>query len=164
MIRRLFNLKPSEPSQGIVPDVIQDGARVIFIADADIDCDGPNGNPDEDPYWQPSTALKKNGESLDSYLVPGVVVPPGIVQAVHGIVLGCLARITYNNRSTIAVVYDIGPSRKLGEISVEAARRVGMNPSPISGGTDDYNSVAYEIFPGTPAYIDGIRYDLQPST
>lgn len=144
-------------------DVIEEDVRVFFIADADIDCDGPNGNPDSDPYWQDSTSLKHNGKSIDSYKVPGIVVSPLIIKGVKGIVLGCKARVTYRKTGLItdAVVYDIGPTRKIGELSVECAVRVGMPSNPNTGGEDSYDEVTYELWPGVPAEIDGITYELQ---
>lgn len=166
ILRRVINLVPSEPSQYVrAVDVIEENrSRVFFIADADIDCDGPNGNPDGDPDWQDSTSLKHNGQSINSYKVPGIVVPPGIIKGVKGIVLGCKARVTNNETgvSADAVVYDAGPSRKLGEISVELAKRLGINPSPINGGEDSYDAVTYELWPGVPAVVDGVEYSLQP--
>lgn len=143
-----------------------DPARNIihFTADADIDCDGSGGNPWGDPYFQPDTSLHVDGHALNAEKVPFIVVPPAIIAAVKPVVLGSWARVTYyrTGRQCLAVVGDIGPRSKIGEISVECARRLGMNPSPIDGGEDDFTQVLYEIEPGRPAVIDGITYPLQP--
>lgn len=98
---------------------------------------------------------------VDSYSVPYIVVSPKIRNPAKGIVLGCLARVTYNGNSVDCVVADIGPLRKVGEISMAAARIVGMNWNPRNGGVD--SGVSYEIFPGTTADIDGVLYDLLPA-
>lgn len=57
------------------------------------------------------------------------------------------------------MVGDVGPRRKVGEISIAAARAVGMPSSPRSGGEDD-KIVEYEIFPGRVATINGVTYPL----
>ncbi len=156
MQRRVANIQ--------VCDIIEENFRVSFIADADIDCDGANDNPDHDPYWQGETSLKHNGESIDSYAVPGIVVPPAVLKGVKGIVLGCKARVTYRKTGLVAdaVVYDIGPTKKIGELSVECAKRVGMPHNPNTGGEDSMDEVCYELWPGVPAIVDGVRYELQP--
>ncbi len=145
--------------------MIDSDGRVWFIADCDIDCDGPNGNPDNDPYWQPETRYRYQGKSIDSYKVPGIVVPPAIIRAVSPIVMGCKARMTYfkTGLTTDAIVYDSGPTHKLGEGSVKAAENVGMNGNPNTGGEDDYNLVLFELWPGQTITIGGITYPLQPS-
>lgn len=166
ILRRVMNLRPSEPSQEVLSvDVIEENkSRVFFIADADIDADGPGGSIHDDPDWQPETSLKHNGQSIDSRKVRGIVVPIGIIKGVKGTVLGCKARVTRNSTgvSADAVVYDIGPSRKLGEISIAAAEAIGIDPSPTHGGEDSYDAVTYELWPSVPAVVDGVQYDLQP--
>jgi len=60
------------------------------------------------------------------------------------------------------MVGDVGPKRKIGEISIAAARAVGMGASPRSGG-EDKKIVQYEIFPGRKATINGVTYPLMRS-
>lgn len=163
-VRRLLSLpieKDNTPYRAV--DVLHQNGRHFFIADCDIDCDGPNGNPDGDPYWQPETTLRYKGKSIDSYKVAGIVLPPSIIRAVKPAVLGCKARITNlkNLEPTDAVVYDIGPTRKLGEASVLAAKRIGVNSNPNIGGEDDYDAILYEFWPGESAIVDGVTYELQ---
>jgi hypothetical protein len=60
------------------------------------------------------------------------------------------------------MVGDVGPRKKIGEISIAAARAVGMPDSPRSGG-EDQKIVEYEIFPGRKATINGVTYPLMRS-
>ena len=57
------------------------------------------------------------------------------------------------------MVADVGPSKKVGEISIAAARAVDMRASPRSGG-EDRKIVEYEIFPGREATINGVTFPL----
>lgn len=112
------------------------------------------------------TAYEWSGQSnpllryVDAYSVPYIVVSPAIRKAAKGIVLGCLARVTWHGRMVHCVVADIGPLRKVGELSMAAARILGMPWNPRHGGEDEF-VVSYELWPGTPAIIDGVEYELQ---
>ncbi len=138
-----------------------DGA-VRYTAKAAIDTDG-SGPLHGDPYAQRDTSLHWMGKPLNADVDKYVVVPPAIIRGVRGIVLGCQAMLTNNNngKHTSAVVGDIGPREKLGEISVATAKALGINPSPTTGGTDEH-IVDYIIIPGVPAVVDGKLYQLQP--
>jgi hypothetical protein len=151
-------------------DIIQDcqiiettDRRVVFIADADIDCDGSGGNPDNDPYFQADTTLHYKGKALNAYEVPFVVVPPVVVKRTMGIVMGCHAFVTNltTGKVTSAVVGDVGPSKKIGEISPACAEAIGVDPNPNTGGEAGF-VVGYEILPGVAAGVNGVIYDLQP--
>jgi hypothetical protein len=96
---------------------------------------------------------------VDAETVPYVVVPPVIINRTQGVVRGCFARVTFKGRSVDCMVGDVGPRRKVGEISIAAARAVGMSASPRSGGEDN-KIVEYEIFPGRVATINGVTYPL----
>lgn len=143
------------------PISLNDDGTVTFLAGANIDNDGSGGNPEHDPYHQDETSLRLNGKSLNAQTVPYVVVPPAIIKGVAPVVLGCRAVVSYNGKQTEAVVGDIGPKAKVGEMSVACAKRLGINPSPISGGVS--SGVHYELHPGVPAVVDGITYPLQHS-
>lgn len=99
---------------------------------------------------------------VNAETAPFIVVSPLIRQRAKGIVLGCKARVTYNGKSIDAVVADIGPRSKAGEISIEAAKRLGIPSSPKTGGIDD-GVVLYELWPGEAAVIDSVVYELQPA-
>lgn len=143
--------------------VEHDDKWVSFRGDCDVDCDGSGGNLWGDKYYNPETSLKYNGKSLNAEKVPFAVVPPKIITGVKGIVLGCLIQVVniQNHKWIDMVVGDIGPYFKVGEVSVEGARRLGIPESPVSGGTKDH-IIFYRLKPGKAAKIDGIQYKLQP--
>lgn len=144
--------------------ILHNDGRCSMLADADIDCDGSGGNPDNDPYFQPDTSLHHDGKALNAYKVPFMVLPPSALLKVIPIVLGCKCRVHYRETGEIedGVVGDIGPTFKVGELSVEYAKRIGMPHNPNHGGTSDFRMVLYEWWPGVPAMVDGIQYHLQP--
>lgn len=180
--------------------------RVHFVADADIDADGANGqnggaaayriddsgsellanggmkilngkvicakpwarsivllDTDNEPkvfeagviasmtwYHYPGKPLTDPAAYVDAETVPYIVVPPVIVQRTVGVVRGCKARVTYKGKTVECVVADKGPAARIGEISIAAARAVGMPPSPRNGGTET-PEVQYQLWPGIPA-------------
>jgi hypothetical protein len=93
-----------------------------------------------------------------------IVVPPAIRDGVTGVVMGCQAHCVnvMNGMSTDAVVGDIGPHRKLGEASCATNLALGLNPSPVDGGTENH-IIQYTIYPGKAAVVDGKQYTLQPA-
>ncbi|MBX8588637.1 glycoside hydrolase family 75 protein [Pseudomonas cichorii] len=187
-------------------EISEEGGRVFFTADADIDADGANGQnggpaaymvddtgteylanggmkrvggkvicashwarsivilgSDNEPkifpggviasttwYRIPGKALDDPAAYVDSETVPYIVVPPLIVQKTVGVVRGCLARATWNGKSVDCVVADLGPTNRIGELSIALARELGINPSPRNGGLSK-PEVLYELWPGTPA-------------
>lgn len=142
---------------------LQDDGSIRFRSKAAVDTDG-RGPLHGDPDAQSDTSLHFGGQALNADKVPYIVLPPQVIAAVPGIVLGSQATVACirTNRQTDAVVGDVGPHSKIGEISVECARRVGIDPSPTTGG-EDAHDVEYVVWPGKPAVIDGITYPLQPS-
>jgi hypothetical protein len=102
--------------------------------------------------WYKIPGMSRNDPAafIDSETIPYIVVPPLIVQQTAGVVRGCKARVTWKSKSVDCVVADKGPSRKIGELSIAAARAIGLPPSPRSGGTDK-PEVLYELWPGTAA-------------
>jgi hypothetical protein len=95
---------------------------------------------------------------VDAETVSYAVVPPLIVQRTQGVVRGCRARISWRGKSVEAVVADLGPHGKLGELSVAAARALNMPSSPRNGGVGK-PEVLYELWPGLPAP----GFELQPA-
>jgi len=130
-----------------------------MMADLDVDVDGI-GNSYGDPYYQPDTTLHYNGRALNSDVDYFIVLPPPLIKAVAGKVLGCKAKVFYRGKSCDAVVGDVGPARKVGEASRAVAKALGIDPSPINGGVDDA-SVRYEWEPGVAAVVDGRTYTLK---
>ncbi len=137
-----------------------DDASVHYKAKAAIDSDG-TGPHHGDRTAQDQTTYKPDlNADVDSY----IVVPPAIRNGVKGVVIGCLANVTNtkNGRHTAAVVGDVGPHKKLGEISCACASAIDLNPSPVDGGIDEH-AIEYVIFPGVPAIVNGKQYHLQPA-
>ena len=109
-------------------------------------------------YHHPGKPLSDPAAYVDSETVPYIVVPSLIIQHTAGIVCGCKARITWEGRSVECVVADRGPANKIGELSIAAARAVGLPSSPRNGGTEKAE-VLYELWPG----IAAPGYTLQPA-
>jgi len=101
-------------------------------------------------YQVPGKARKDPGAYVDAETTPYIVVPPLIVQQTAGVVRGCKARVTWRGKSIDCVVADKGPRRKIGELSIAAARAVSLASSPKNGGTEKAE-VLYELWPGTVA-------------
>lgn len=137
-----------------------DDGRLMYVAKGRIDDDG-KGQAHGDKFHQKETSLKPD---LDADTECYIVVPPQVQLATKDIVLGCQALVKYRRTGleVKAVVGDIGPRNRLGEISIACARAVGINPDPNVGG-EDTNLVEYHIWPGVPAVANGKTYVLQPA-
>jgi hypothetical protein len=84
-----------------------------------------------------------------------ISVSPELTQ-LYGVHMGDLCWVSYGGRGIGAVVCDVGPHKKLGEISVAGAVGLGIPSSPRNGGV--VGGVDYCIFPGTasdPAWPHG---------
>jgi Fungal chitosanase of glycosyl hydrolase group 75 len=140
---------------------LNDGS-VTYRSLARVDTDG-SGDLHGDPFGQHDSSLHWKGRALDADVDKYVVVPPAIIQGVKPVVLGCQAHVLNlsNGRSSEAVVGDIGPHDKLGEVSNSCALALGLDPSPIDGGTEDH-IIFYHLVPGQAANVDGKQYSLKP--
>lgn len=140
--------------------VENDDLSVKWRAKAAIDSDGVGPHHGDHTAQDETTYKPDLNADLDRY----IVVPPAIRDGVKGVVMGCHAFVqnTKNGMSTYAVVGDIGPHHKLGEISCACAEAIGLNPSPVSGGIDEH-AIIYTIWPGIPAVVEGKTYHLQPA-
>lgn len=142
---------------------LNNDGTVTYLAKAAIDTDG-SGPLHGDPDGQHRTSLQHNGKSLNADEDRYIVVPPQIIKGVGPVVLGCQGWAC--NRKTgacsAAVVGDVGPHSKLGEVSVALAKALGINPSPTSGGEDSH-IIEYTLTPGKPAEVNGKIYSLQAS-
>jgi hypothetical protein len=146
------------------PISLGDDGKIRYRAKAAIDGDGM-GSPHGDPDFQNRTTLQHNGRSLNADVDRYIAIPPAIIAGVAPIVLGSQAHVTNtrNGKTCTAVVGDIGPHRKLGEISIACAAEIGIDPSPTQGG-EERHIVEYVIEPGVPAAVDGVTYTLQSSS
>jgi hypothetical protein len=101
---------------------------------------------------------------VDAASVPYIVLPGHWRALAIGVVLGCKARVEDTKTGKIleaSGVLDFGPKAKLGEASIACAKFFGIPSSPKNGGTDEKRFI-YTFFPGTPAVINGVTYQLQP--
>jgi len=99
---------------------------------------------------------------VDAATVPYLVVCPQVRDAVRPIVFGCRAVLT-NTKKNIrieAVVADGGNSDEMGEISYAAALALGNLGTPLAVNDED-PLLTMEIYPGTPAVVNGVTYHLQ---
>jgi hypothetical protein len=158
-MKKLLTIKSR--GEGYTADLIdnEDGSAQ-FLADMDIDIDG---SPDwaRDPFGQPETTLRYNGKPINGQVIPFIVLPPEVIKAFTGVVLGCLAQVFYKGRVSWAVVADEGPHSKLGEGSPALARALGINDDPNHGGVDE-QEVLYKIWPGKAANVAGVQFALHP--
>ncbi|MEQ8147705.1 glycoside hydrolase family 75 protein [Streptomyces sp. OP7] len=124
---------------------------VFWKADMDIDCDGRPGrrcNARTDPSFSSSTAFaQSDGRALSSEKLPYVVVPaPSDLWDYRddGVRGGSVAAVVYRDKVSYAVVGDTGPTDIIGEASYAAAKSLGIDPDPRSGGTP--SGVTYIVF------------------
>ncbi len=135
---------------------------VSFKSCARIDADGIGPQYKGDTRIN-DTSLHLDGKPLNADEDLYIAVPPAIIKGVRGVVLGCQCHLTNlkTKLATEAVVADIGPSARLGEVSVACAKALGIDPSPTKGG-EEKHVVLYTLKPGTPAVVNGKQYNLQP--
>lgn len=143
------------------PINLLDDGTIQYTAAGRIDGDGSGGNSWHDPDFQDATSLKFKGVSLNAETENYIVAHPSIIKGVAPIVLGSQAFVTYKGKTVPAVVGDIGPHSRLGEMSIACAKALGIPESPLTGGVE--SGVSYEIQPGVPATANGKTYDLQAS-
>jgi len=96
--------------------------------------------------------------------VPYIVLPSHWRKEAIGVVLGCKALVEDTKTGKIlkaAGVLDFGPRAKLGEASIACAEFFDVPSSPKDGGTSQKRFI-YTFFPGIPAVIKGVTYQLQP--
>ncbi|HYF34107.1 MAG TPA: hypothetical protein VD994_02365 [Prosthecobacter sp.] len=101
---------------------------------------------------------------VDAAGVPYIVLPGHWRALAIGVVLGCKATVTDTKTGKVlnaSGVLDFGPKAKLGEASIACAEFFGIPSSPKHGGTSEKRFI-YTFFPGVPATIKGVKYQLQP--
>lgn len=116
--------------------------------------------------WYSQTTYAWQGRPIttryvDATTVPYVVVNPIVRRKAVGVVIGCRARVTYQNTSIDAVVADVSGASDIGELSIAAAELLGMPNSPRRGGAPQ--GVLFEFWPGSAAVLQGEIYELQPA-
>ena len=101
---------------------------------------------------------------IDAASVPYIVLPGHWRREAVGVVLGCKATVEDIKTGKVlnaAGVLDFGPKAKLGEASIACAEFFSIPASPKNGGTSEKRFI-YTFFPGVPAVINGVTYQLQP--
>jgi hypothetical protein len=101
-------------------------------------------------YRHPGKPRNDPAAYVDAETVPYIVVPSLIIQETAGVVRGCKARVSWKGTSVDCVVADKGPSGRIGELSIAAAREIDLPSSPRNGGTET-PEVFYELWPGIAA-------------
>ena len=129
---------------------------IWWKADMDVDCDGGQGAACKaDPYYQAETStVDSMGNPLDASTLPFVVLPlpsNGFDYKAHGLKLGSVAAVIYQGKILYGIIGDMGPTGVIGEASYAMAKKLGINPSPISGGVD--SGVTYVAFTGVSAVV-----------
>ncbi|MEV5605581.1 glycoside hydrolase family 75 protein [Streptomyces sp. NPDC052299] len=142
--------RTDEAASAAVPVCGTDDA-VFWKADLDVDCDGRTTaacNPATDPAFHGDTAFHaSDGRPLNAEKLPYVVVPaPSGVwdHAKAGIGGGGVVAVVHGEKVEYAVVGDVGPERIIGEASYAAAKSLGIDPDPGSGGAP--SGVTYILF------------------
>lgn len=138
-----------------------DGEKMSFHGRGRIDNDG-TGPRNGDPSHQSNTSLHHNGKPLNAEHDRFIVLPPQLIKLVKPIVLGCQVLVfPPHGEAKHAVVGDVGPKTKLGEISTCLARDLGIDSNPVSGGLDSAK-LFFVVYPGVAAETCNETYDLQP--
>lgn len=145
------------------PITVNNDGTVSFKCKLAVDGDG-SGASHGDPDFQPDTSLHERGMALNADTEKYFVVPPAILDGVKPVVLGCHGNAINVNTHMESdfVVGDVGPKRKLGEGSIALCKALGISDSPTTGGEEEH-VIHVQIWPGVPAIVDGMQYDLEPS-
>ena len=113
-------------------------------------------------YGRPQYAETDPRKWVNAEIVAYVVIPAPLRQLIEPIFIGCRAVLTNpaNNRQIEAVVADVGP--EFGEISIAAAKALGYPCDPKTGGSNIIDGLITVLYPGTPAVVNGEKFQLQP--
>lgn len=101
---------------------------------------------------------------LDSENVCYGVVPGALLEMIDPVFIGCLMRVHVEDSDILPidlVCGDVSDNTHLGEYSMKIFKGLGLNDSPISGGTES-PIITCELWPGKAAYVDGEQFELQP--
>ena len=133
-----------------------------FKSPASICADGLPENTYDDPHWQKTTSFTdSSGGYLDPENTPYYVLPKTITTdpgsspfAQAGIRPGDYIRLTtpQTGQSIFAIYGENGPTGKIGEVSIRAARELGIPSNPRTGGFQDMTDSRYlqvEVLPGS---------------
>jgi hypothetical protein len=89
------------------------------------------------PIWDPN-------RYVNSETVPYIVAPRGLTTPSGRRLLGLKCKCEYQGKEQEGIVADIGPAKKIGEISIAMADALGINSNARNGGV--FSGVKYTIF------------------
>jgi hypothetical protein len=160
---KLPSLKLLLGIDGVVIMTNEDNTYLQYISDLDI-CNDGSGPAHGDQHHQSQTAYYNGGKYLNADKDKYIVIPPQIRSMIVPVVMGCQGKVTNlrTNVESAGVVGDIGPDDKTGEAAYCLAKAI--NPAVKHNSGDLTRGYLYEIFPGTPAVVDGKHYRLEPAS
>jgi hypothetical protein len=136
-----------------------DGKYICFVADLDVCTDGTGDHHGDSTPLDTTAYNPYLNADKDKY----IVVPPQVRTMPDPVVLGCQAKVTRldTQKSSPAVVGEIGPNTKTGEAAICLAQH--LNPDVSANDGDERTIYFYELWPGTPAKVGSKIYKLQPA-
>lgn len=125
-----------------------------------IDSDGTGAGHGDHSHQRHTSYQPDLNADVDQY----VVLPPQLRINPPEIMLGCKVFVENlrNGKSTWAVAGDVGPKTRAGEMSIACAKAIGLDPSPVSGGSNA-RTIRYTFHGGVAACVNGRQYKLQPA-
>jgi Fungal chitosanase of glycosyl hydrolase group 75 len=98
-------------------------------------------------HFNPGYTEDSQYRYIDSAAIPFIVLPG---KHSNGAKLGdvCLVLNTSNGENCFAIYADVGPSSKIGEISMRLATALKIDNNPKKGGTSA-KAIVYLVFPGS---------------
>jgi hypothetical protein len=159
-----FATDEGEPSN---IDICRLNGAFWWRADMDIDCDGGKSIIcRNDPAFQPETSITDSRDKpLDASKLPFVVVPlpsNGFDYVGQGIELGGVVAVIVGDQLQFGVFGDEGPEGIIGEASFAMAELFGIDPDPVTGGSD--SGATYIVFTGQDALIDPPESEFEAET
>ncbi len=136
--------------------ICQTSDVIWWQADMDIDCDGGLGSVCmSDPDYMSSTSgVDSHGNALDASTLPFIVIPlvsSRFSYSAHGIHIGQVALVMYQDRMAFGIFGDAGPAAIIGEASFAMAAALGIPNNPSTGGVD--SGVTYLVFTDATARV-----------
>jgi hypothetical protein len=130
IVQKVAHARPIEKKFVKAPKILAQlpGGEIYFDSALELDTDGwPDGQGKGDTSWQPRTSLRyANGTSINANALPSFVLPqPRIWYKNRGVALGDYAAVIFKDLLAFAVFADLGPTKKIGEGSIELLRRLG---------------------------------------
>lgn len=142
------------------------GGVIFYDAKMGIDADGsPLSMKNAGPTDQPNTSFRYHlpgSPSVNSDVVPYIVIPLGGFDKALGISIGDIAAVIFKDRLVFALVADLGPKCKIGEGSIQLHEALGHPVCRLRDSTGECTklhdvgiekNVLYFIFPGSAKNI-----------